>query len=100
MDISGIYNETPIIETTDPATTAQTGWGLMWVEAKLEDLKPGMTVRFEDEMTTGETIVSTLRIENFSSVEEALVADAIYPNAQVGHVFNDFRKVSYLRLAY
>lgn len=100
MDISGIYDEVPLISTTDPATEAQTGWGLMWTQAELEDLKPGMTVRFEGEIGTDETIVSTVRMESFSETDEALVADAVYPNARVKAVFDDYRKVSYLRLAY
>lgn len=100
MDISGTYDEVPLVSTTDPATEAQTGWGLMWTQAELEDLKPGMTVRFEGKVGRSETVVSTVRMESFSSVDEALVADAIYPSARVGHVFKNYRKVSYLRLAY
>jgi len=100
MDIRNLYIEIAADETTDPATTAQQGVGLLFMPIELEEIKPGMTLRFLDERHTGETIVSTVRLEAFSEFDEALVVDAIYPNARLRDVFGDYREVSFLRLAY
>jgi len=100
MDITGVYDEVPVTSTTDPATKAQTGWGLLWMPIELDEIEQGMTVRFEGQSYTDATIVSTVRMESFSETDEALVADAVYPNARVRDVFDDFREVSYLRLAH
>lgn len=100
MDITGIYDEAPVVSTTDPATKAQTGWGLLWMPIELEEIKEGMTVRFQGQSYTDATIVSTVRMESFSETDEDLVVDAVYPNARVRYVFDDFSEVSYLRLAH
>jgi len=100
MDISNLYAEIAADGTTDAATTAQQGTGLLWMPIALAEVKEGMTLRLEGERYTGATVVSTVRMEIFSETDEALVVDAIYPSARVRDVFSNFREVSYLRLAH
>jgi len=97
MEISSGYSFSLFVPTTDLATEASPGVGLRFAPIELEEVTPGMTLRFKD--IAGETIVSTVRIEQFSPVDDALVVDTIYPNARLSSVFEDYYEVAVLKLA-
>lgn len=87
-DLSNLYGDNPVANANDPGTNAQDNTALMFTPIELEDVKPGMTLRFYGD---NEIIVSTVRIEHFSPVEEAIVVDAIYYNARLDAVFRDYK---------
>lgn len=79
-----------IPDAIDKATVASNHTALMFTPIELDAVKPGMTLRFYDPQLR-ETIVSTIRVEHFSPVDGALVADAIYANARLTSIFEDYR---------
>lgn len=90
MDISNLFGHSAISES-NPATESE-GTALIFRPIELQDVKPGMTLRFKPVPKGSNlreaTIVSTVRIEIFHPVDEELVADAVYPNARLSVLYH------------
>jgi len=90
MDISNLFGRS--FPSQSNIATESEGAALTFRPIELQDVAPGMTLRFKPIPRGGyspkETIVSTVRIEIFDPVDEALVADAVGPNTRVSSLYH------------
>lgn len=69
----------------DPAANAKNGASLHFEPIELSAVREGMVLRFQE---AGEDpMISTVRKEYFSPVDEAFVADAVYRDARLTELY-------------